>query len=113
MADILPGVFFFGDKPQGHGYATLETVAENPFFTVGETLRGHEFHYTGMRPSSATNLTFAFRVRRGFGFDGQGDGICRKNVLALYTHVHALGTQSWAPAVVGAAKRFKSRCEIL
>ena len=106
MAGVLPATFAFGPRPQGHGYVELDTVDDNPFFSVGETLRGHEFHYTYLRPSGAKDLTFAFRVRRGHGFDGEHDGLCHRNVLACYTHVHALGTERWAPSVVGAAVRY-------
>jgi cobyrinic acid a,c-diamide synthase len=106
MAGVLPVVFAFGKKPQGHGYAVLETVENNPFFTVGDSIRGHEFHYTYMQSAAAKDLAFAFRVRRGFGFDGQRDGMCCGNVLACYTHVHALGTESWAPSLVRAAVQF-------
>ena len=108
MAGVLPVDFIFRTKPQGHGYAVLETVEDNPFFSVGDSLRGHEFHYTTMQSSSAGDLTFAFNVRRGHGFDGRRDGLCLRNVLASYTHIHALGVESWAPAVVRAAVRFKS-----
>jgi cobyrinic acid a,c-diamide synthase len=106
MAAVLPVAFAFGSRPQGHGYVELDTVGDNPFFSVGETLRGHEFHYTRLRPPGAKDLTFAFRVRRGHGFDGEHDGLCHHNVLACYTHVHALGTQRWAPSVVEAAVRY-------
>jgi len=109
MAAVLPVVFAFQKKPQGHGYAVLETVENNPFYSVGESLRGHEFHYTYMQSSTAKDLTFAFRVRRGHGFDGDRDGLCSGNVLACYTHVHALGTESWAPSIVRAAVGFKPR----
>jgi cobyrinic acid a,c-diamide synthase len=109
MTAVLPVVFAFRTKPQGHGYTMLETVENNPFFPVGDSLRGHEFHYTCVDSFTAKDLTFAFRVRRGYGFDGQRDGLCRRNVLASYTHVHALGTESWAPSIVLAAERFNSR----
>jgi len=105
MVGALPVFFAFQAKPQGHGYTTLEAVAENPFYRVGETLRGHEFHYTYME-SASEELTFAFRVERGHGFDGDRDGLVHRNVLACYTHVHALGTESWAPSLVRAAARF-------
>jgi len=108
MAAVLPVVFDFHAKPKGHGYSMLETVEENPFFPVGHSLRGHEFHYTCLRSASSENLKFAFRVHRGYGFDGQRDGLCVHNVLASYTHVHALGTESWGPALVRAAARFKT-----
>jgi cobyrinic acid a,c-diamide synthase len=109
MAAVLPVVFAFSPKPQGHGYTELEAVQDNPFFPVGQTLRGHEFHYTYMQTSAAKDLTFAFRVHRGHGFDGQRDGLCRRNVLACYTHVHALGAERWAPSVVAAAVRYNHR----
>jgi cobyrinic acid a,c-diamide synthase len=110
MAGALPVTFGFGPKPQGHGYAELETVEPNPFFAVGDAVRGHEFHYTYMQapPPPPAGVTFAFRVRRGHGFDGARDGLCRGNVLATYTHVHALGHARWAPAVVQAAARFRA-----
>lgn len=109
LAAVLPVDFTFRPTPQGHGYTVLETVEHNPFFPVGGSVRGHEFHYTCMQSSAEAELTFAFRVRRGHGFDGHRDGLCRRNVLAAYTHLHALGTESWAPSVVRAAVRFNSR----
>lgn len=107
LAGVLPVNFAFGKKPKGHGYVVLQTVHENPFFPVGEEVRGHEFHYTYMQSAGVEPLNFAFRVRRGYGFDGQQDGLCWRNVLACYTHVHALATVGWAPALIRAAHRFR------
>ena len=109
MAAVLPVDFVFRAKPQGHGYAVLETVESNQFFPVGDSIRGHEFHYTCVESSAAKDLSFAFRVRRGYGFDGRNDGLCLRNILASYTHVHALGIESWAPAMVRAAVQFKAQ----
>jgi cobyrinic acid a,c-diamide synthase len=110
LAGVLPVEFGFGAKPRGHGYTVLETVGENPFFSLGGIVRGHEFHYTHMlTPQRERDLRFAFRMRRGYGYDGKHDGLCRKNVLASYTHVHSLGTVDWAPSLVGKAVWFKSR----
>jgi cobyrinic acid a,c-diamide synthase len=108
LVGVLPVEYGFQAKPRGHGYTVLETVGENPFFPIGQTLRGHEFHYTYMLSSEAEDLDFAFRMHRGYGYDGINDGLCRKNVLASYTHVHSLGTVDWAPALIRAAVRFKS-----
>ena len=108
MAGVLPVIFGFGKKPHGHGYAVLETVGDNPFYPVGESVRGHEFHYTFVQSPTAEDLRFAFRVRRGHGFDGEHDGLCRGSVLACYTHVHALGTVGWAASVVRAAARYRT-----
>jgi cobyrinic acid a,c-diamide synthase len=127
MVGVLPVTFAFGKKPQGHGYVEVETVERNPFYEIGQRLRGHEFHYTYLqssgsalitpktRPSRAvapaSQLRFAFRVHTGFGFDGERDGLCWQNVLASYTHVHALGVEQWAPALVRRAREFKSRSQ--
>jgi cobyrinic acid a,c-diamide synthase len=108
MAGVLPVEFGFHQKPRGHGYAILETVAENPFFPVGETVKGHEFHYTALSAPEPDDLEFAFRVQRGTGFGGGRDGLMRKNVLASYTHIHALGMEGWASSMVRAAARFRS-----
>jgi len=109
MAGVLPVEYGFQPRPRGHGYTILEVVRGNPFYPVGETLRGHEFHYTFMRPQESGEMdeeAFAFQLHRGYGFDGRHDGLVRGNVLASYTHVHALGMPGWAPSLVGAAMRF-------
>jgi cobyrinic acid a,c-diamide synthase len=103
LAGVLPLEFAFQAKPKGHGYTLLETVGENPFFPVGEVIKGHEFHYSFMVPEEGSDLSFAFLVRRGFGFDGTRDGLVFRNVLASYTHLHALGTAGWAPSLVRSA----------
>jgi cobyrinic acid a,c-diamide synthase len=108
LVGFLPVEYGFQAKPKGHGYTVLETVAENPFFSVGTALRGHEFHYTYMLPPPIEELDFAFSVHRGFGFDGEHDGLRKGNVLASYTHVHALGTVGWAYSLVQAAARFRT-----
>jgi len=116
LAGVLPVEFGFQARPRGHGYTVLESVRENPFYQVGETLRGHEFHYTYMRVDAGDDPRrgfpaegdFAFRIHRGYGFDGLHDGLMKGNVLACYTHVHALGTPEWAPSVLRAAERYRS-----
>ena len=95
--------FGFGKKPQGHGYMEMEVVGTNPFYDVGQTFRGHEFHYTRVIAADEDEMSFAFRVRRGYGVDGERDGMCRKNTLATYCHIHALGVTSWAESLVRAA----------
>ncbi len=48
-----------------------------------------------------------FRTKRGTGFVNQRDGVCYKNVLASYTHLHALGFNLWAKILVEKAIRYK------
>ncbi len=94
MAGVFPVDFSFSPKPKGHGYSILRIKKANPFFKIGTTLKGHEFHYT--YPESVKRVGFAAEVKRGFGFDGNSDCLVYKNVFASYTHLHALGVNGWA-----------------
>ncbi len=102
MTGALPVVFGFERKPKGHGYSTLEVTGSNPFYRTGSEIKGHEFHYSHVLDVDEKKVSFAFKVRRGFGIDGERDGICRKNALATYCHIHALGVKGWAKALVRA-----------
>lgn len=96
MVGALPIVFTLTKKPQGHGYTVLEVEQSNPYYPVGETLKGHEFHYSKPEITNEEKVTFAFKATRGNGILGLKDGICRKNLLATYTHIHAAGNTQWA-----------------
>lgn len=100
MTGILPIAFGFSRKPQGHGYTVIRVERENPYFEVGTELRGHEFHYSSVLEWRGNDADLAFSMERGTGFHEHRDGVCYKNVLATYTHIHALGTPAWAEALV-------------
>jgi cobyrinic acid a,c-diamide synthase len=46
---------------------------------------------------------------RGEGLDGKGDGLCFKNTLATYSHIHALGTPAWAEAMIQVSMSFQEK----
>jgi cobyrinic acid a,c-diamide synthase len=48
-------------------------------------------------------------MKRGVGVINKRDGLCYKNVLATYTHIHALGTPSWAHAMVQNAISYRNK----
>jgi len=103
MVGALPLRIVLEDRPQGHGYTILEVTKKNPYYEVGEVLRGHEFHYTRALLSRSEDIKPAFKVLRGYGLDGRKDGLCKKNLLATYTHVHAAGNPLWAERFFKAA----------
>jgi cobyrinic acid a,c-diamide synthase len=103
MAGVIPAEVELSQRPQGHGYVEVEATDTNPFFEQGTLVRGHEFHHSKLIPRD--KLTFGYRLRRGHGIDGSVDGICYKNVFAAYTHLHALGTPSWAANFMALASR--------
>ena len=107
MASVLPADFVLEKRPQAHGYTVLE-AGENPFFPVGTVLKGHEFHYS--RIANHDELSgMGLRMQRGVGIDGKNDGLVYKNVLAAYTHLHALGAPAWAEGIVRKAREYRKR----
>lgn len=106
MAGVLPIVFGFSKKPMGHGYTLADVQNKNPFFETGTQLKGHEFHYSKILQYDGSDADLVFSMARGKGFANKRDGVSYKNVLATYTHIHALGTPQWAPALVRLADQF-------
>ena len=109
MADVLPVVFGLSKRPQGHGYTIIKVERENPYFKVGAEIRGHEFHYSRVLKWIGADNDLVFCMKRGEGFINKKDGVCYKNVLATYTHIHALGTPFWANALVQNAISYKNK----
>jgi len=100
MVQALPMDFQLEKKPQGHGYTELEVVEDNPFYPVGTTLKGHEFHYSRVTRFDLDSTSLVFAMMRGTGILDGKDGVCYKNTLATYSHVHALGTPEWAEGLI-------------
>ncbi|OGW55514.1 MAG: cobyrinic acid a,c-diamide synthase [Nitrospirae bacterium RBG_13_43_8] len=110
MVGVLPIVIGVSKKPQGHGYSIIEVEAPNPFFRPGQILRGHEFHYSHLIDiAKKDNIYFAFNMKKGQGIKNNRDGLCYKNVLATYTHLHALGTKEWIEGIMNRAVMYKEQ----
>lgn len=111
MAGVFPVSFTLEERPQGHGYTQVVADRENPFFTEDTLLVGHEFHYSRPVDYDPEQVRLVFKVKRGHGFADGRDGLSYKNVLAGYTHLHALGTTRWAESLLDLAGRFRrDRC---
>ena len=110
MVGALPVHTELLKRPQGHGYTLLEAVGENPFYPRGSRIKGHEFHYSKVRSIDEAKISYAFRVKRGTGINGRDEGIVLNNVLATYTHVHALGSELWGEGMArSAATRLRKK----
>jgi len=107
MVGILPLTFDFYQRPQGHGYTIFKVERENPYYEVGSEIRGHEFHYSRVSNWTGKKNDLVFHMKRGVGIAKDRDGIVYKNVLATYTHVHAVGTPQWAEALIRRATLFQ------
>jgi cobyrinic acid a,c-diamide synthase len=40
--------------------------------------------------------------------DGKREGLCRYNIFAGFTHLHALGAPEWAHAIIGKARQHRA-----
>ena len=109
MVGVLPLTFDFYQRPQGHGYTVVTVENDNPYYEIGAEIRGHEFHYSRVLKWSGAEKDLVFRMQRGVGITKDRDGICYKNVMATYTHIHALGTPHWAPALVRNAIAYQQK----
>jgi cobyrinic acid a,c-diamide synthase len=107
MAGLFPIVFGFSKRPQAHGYTVVFVEKDNPYYRAGTEIRGHEFHYSNILKWEGQDEDLAFRIQRGSGLVNKRDGAVFNNVLATYTHIHALGTPCWAEAIVSKAAEYR------
>jgi len=111
MVGVFPVSYSFSKKPKGHGYTIISVVRENPYFKTGTEIKGHEFHYSSVLKWRGDDSDLAFSIKRGTGFINKKDGLCYKNVLATYIHIHALGTPAWAKSMVRNAILYKEKSQ--
>lgn len=112
MVGLLPLGFRMKKHPDAHGYTIVEVNRQNPFYPVETIIHGHEFHYSfaetfDEEKKGKDEIYFAFKMKRGNGIRNGLDGICYKNVLASYTHIHAFGVNEWAKGFINIAKKFR------
>ena len=95
MVGALPIEIEMGKQPQGYGYMVIEGQKKGGWPELGQQVSCHEFHYSRVK-RMGEGIDFAYRVKRGYGIDGQHDGLLFHNVLASYAHIHADGAPGWA-----------------
>lgn len=86
MVGALPGSTVMTKKLVALGYARAEAMGENPLAGIGESILGHEFHYS--RFDAEGDARFAYRMTRGRGIKDGLDGLVEHNTLAGYLHAH-------------------------
>jgi len=86
MAGVLPADVQMRDRYQALDHVELRARRDAPTAAAGETLRGHEFHYSAA--DVASDARFAFDVERGTGIDGDREGLIEHRTLGTYCHVH-------------------------
>jgi cobyrinic acid a,c-diamide synthase len=131
MVGAIPGDVKMHTKPIGRGYVHLKEDEEHPWPRPGKPveipppqsspasgrggnrenqplIRAHEFHYSSLENLPADSR-FAYHVERGYGIDGEHDGLILKNLLASYTHLRTIGSCYWATRFVAFIRRQKEQ----
>ncbi|MEE2698497.1 MAG: cobyrinate a,c-diamide synthase [Pseudomonadota bacterium] len=99
MAGVIPGNIVIHEKPIGRGYVHLRETENNPWKNINfrnkeKELPAHEFHYASIENLPAKTI-FAYKITRGYGINGQYDGIVIKNLLANFSHQRNIGDNKW------------------
>jgi len=85
------------------GYREVTATHDTLLLLAGETVRGHEFHYsTWENPANNTAYTITPRGKDA----AKSDGFARGNLLASYVHIHFAAMPALAERFVNAAHSF-------
>jgi cobyrinic acid a,c-diamide synthase len=101
MAGVLPGRSVMQGSRLTLGYRTVRAMHSNCLLAAGETVRGHEFHFSSMQ-DGATVVPAAYEV---LDQPGRREGFVVHNVLASYMHIHLGSKASLAPRFVATCAR--------
>ncbi len=107
LVGVFPVKFTLEKRPQAHGYTVLTARDGNPFYRAGSRIKGHEFRYSKITDWEGKVEDLGFDMNRGVGFTENSDGLIYKNVLALYTHIHAVATPEWTEGIIRKAREFQ------
>ena len=95
MVGLVPGVSTLVKKRLTLGYREVVARQDSPIARAGQSLRGHEFHWSIC--DSPEPGTAAYEVADG---SRRVEGYAQGNVLASYVHVHFASHPSLAPRFV-------------
>ena len=87
MANIIPGHSKMGKRLTRFGYCEAQAREQTLLAAPGETLRGHEFHYSDFSPQTPAVLDCR-KVRDGQTLQTWSGGWQVGNTFASYLHVH-------------------------
>ncbi len=98
---IVPAVSSMERRLVGMGYIDATARYDSILARAGESVRGHEFHYSTISPVDESSA--AYSLTGGKGASDRLEGYNAGNLLASYVHLHLRSNP-------GAAKRFIASC---
>jgi cobyrinic acid a,c-diamide synthase len=86
------------------GYRTVRALRDGPLLRQGETVRGHEFHWSNLEGSGGLDPAYSV-LESG----GRLEGFQRGSVIASYVHLHMAALPSMARRFVEVCRAWKER----
>ncbi len=103
MVGLLPGRTRMEQRVT-LGYRLLQAQHDTWLWRKGETMRGHEFHYSTWQDRPAT-FPYLYEFQPDtYRLTAQLEGVWQGNLLASYTHLHFLAKPELAARFVAAAR---------
>ncbi|MBI5875487.1 MAG: cobyrinate a,c-diamide synthase [Deltaproteobacteria bacterium] len=114
MVGVFPWVSRMLEKRKTLGYREIKAAEDCLFLKKGQTMRGHEYHYSEIDEPSQ-KIKRGYRITHNppspsFTKGGQGgvEGYLYKNTLASYIHLHFASNPKFADGFVKLCRRKKS-----
>lgn len=105
MSGVIPGKSHMTAKLQSFGYTNIQTIEDNILSRKGQSIRGHEFHFSTMDLDHEVPECFSVSKAYGTGTVFKS-GYKINNVLAGYPHMHFCSNPEFAEGFVESCKRF-------
>ena len=113
MVGVIPGDTLMHERPQGRGYTRLQETNNHPWprlagIPTDFSFPAHEFHHSSLEIDQK-NPTYAYKVLRGTGINGENDGYIHKNLLASYVHLRNVAGNQWVQRFAQFVRDCRSR----
>lgn len=105
MVGLIPLSSTMGSRRLTLAYREARLLHDSPFLPAGETVRGHEFHWSELKETPP-------KSKAAYSLQDQGDrpeGFAEGCVFASYLHVHLASDPRLAPNFVATAARARRR----
>ena len=88
------------------GYREVTLTRDTIIGPAGQTMRGHEFHYSVLEKNS-TKIDTVYRLTDRVGIDKPPEGYYANRTLGSYTHLHFGSQPRIATHLVAACASYK------
>ncbi|MFC1830110.1 cobyrinate a,c-diamide synthase, partial [Thermodesulfobacteriota bacterium] len=108
MAGCFPFVTTMFDRLKSLGYREITLTKDTIIGTNGQSIRGHEFHYSEITEFS-DNTETAYQVSPRKGLKRIDEGFMVNNTLGSYTHLHFGSFPDAAGRFVASCLKYKQK----